>query len=186
MRIEFTLTQEDFIAGCRVHSWRRYSPGLERLQRILQPIAAALIILSAIFLYRWHSPLVLVAFEVVCGLYLLAAPSIIAPYLWRRLYCRTRGKDGPIVLTITDESIHIDCPGRSVGTIEWPAILGVFDRPAVTLLYLSPAQPLMVPRRVLTGAMHEEFLAICQSKGIPLTYPKPAKNLPRQVAATAL
>jgi hypothetical protein len=54
---------------------------------------------------------------------------------------RSRGKEGPIALTITNESIHIDCPGRSVGTIEWQAILGVLDRPAATLLYMSPAQP---------------------------------------------
>ena len=176
MRIEFTLTEQDFIAGCHTHSWRRYSPGLERFQTIAQPIAAVFIIFSAILAYRWHLSFALVAFNAVCGLYLLAAPSVITPYLQRRLYRRTRGKDGPIILTITHESVHIDCPGRSVGTIEWPAILGVLDRPAALLLYMSPAQPLILPRRIFTDATHEKLLNICRSKSVPFTFPKPVKR----------
>jgi hypothetical protein len=110
--------------------------------------------------------------NIFCGFYLLLAGNVIAPYLYRRRYLRTRGNEGNTHLNITEDSIHVDCPGRSTGKLDWNAVLGVFDGPTITLLYLSPATFLMIPRRVLTGTMHEDLLAICRSRGVPTTYPK--------------
>jgi hypothetical protein len=164
------------------HYWRTYSPGLERLQRIFLFLVAIFMLTSALFINNWHKSTAFGLFESVFGLYLLLAPTVITPYRVRRHYLRTRGKEGPIIVTITDESIQIDCPGRSVGTVEWQAILGVLDRPTCTLLYLSPGNFLIFPRRVLTDAMHDELLTLCKSKGIPFTYPKLAKKLRTQPA----
>jgi len=177
MQVEFTLSHDDFVAGSSAHCWRRYTPRWERVQKSVQLVLAIFFILFFFFFYfslKDHSFATI--FVGLCGVYMLAGPLLLAPYLRRRAYCRTRGKDGPIIFTITDESIHIDYPGRSTGTIEWPAILGVLDRPKVTLLYTSPAQPLMLPRRVLTDSMHDEVPSICKLKGIPFTYPKTPKR----------
>jgi hypothetical protein len=176
MQIEYELTQQDFVEGCRVHCWRRYKPRTKQVMRFIQSLVALALCTEAYLLYRIAANPAMTLLILVLGLYLLLGPLVIAPYLWRRLYRRTRGRDGMIVLTIADESIHIDCPGRSVGTIEWHAILGVLDRPTTTLLYFSPAQPLILPRRVLVDAAHEELLSICRRKDVPFTYPKPSKK----------
>ena len=167
MRLEFEFTQEDFIAGQLLHAWRRYSPRLARFQKVTQPIFAVALLCFAFLFYRWKLSSGVVFFEAVCGLYLLLAPNVIAPFFYRRRYRLTRGKENRIVLTISQDSLHFDHPGRSVGTFEWQAILGV-----------SPATFFIIPRRVLGDSMHDELLGICKSQGVPCTYPKlePAKR----------
>jgi YcxB-like protein len=172
VRIEFTTTLQDFVAAQRLHCFRKYGSGSGRLPRILYPILGALTLVYSFHLFHQGGVTSLALLELFCGLYLLLAGNVIAPYLYRRRYLRTRGSEGGINLDITEESIQLDCPGRSSGRLEWNAILGVLDGPSVTLLYLSPATFLMVPRRVLSGAMHQDLLAICKSRGLPFTYPK--------------
>lgn len=172
MRLEFEITQEDFIAGQLLHAWRRYSPRLARFQKVTQPIFAVALLWVAFLAYRWKLSSTLVFLEAVCGLYLLLAPNVIAPFFYRRRYRLTREKDNRIALTISQESLHFEHPGRSVGTLQWPALLGVLDGPSSALLYLSPATFLIIPRRVLGDTMHDELLSMCKDRGLSFTYPK--------------
>ncbi len=171
MRIEFTTTPQDFIAAQRLHCFRKYGNGSGRLPRILYPILGSLLLGYTFPLYREGATSVALL-ELFCGLYLLLAGNVIAPYLYRRRYLRTRGNEYGTILNITDDSISIVCPGRSAGKLEWNAVLGVLDGPIITLLYFSPATFVMIPRRVLSGSMHKDLLAMCESKGVPFTYPK--------------
>jgi hypothetical protein len=171
VQIEFTTTLQDFVAAQRLHCFRKYGQGSGHLPRILYPILGALLLAYASHLYRTGATNVALL-EAFCGLYLLLGGNVIAPYLYRRRYLRTRGNESGTILNITEDSIHVECPGRSSGKLEWNAMLGVFDGPTITLLYLSPATFLMIPRRVLSGKMHEDVLAMCETRGVPSTYPK--------------
>ena len=175
MQINFTSTLQDFIAAQRLHCFRKYGHGSGRLSRILYPIMGTLLIGFAFLLYRWGSTGA-AALEAFFGLYLVLNGTVIAPYLYRRRFLRTRGNENGVNLNISDESIHVDCPGRSSGTIQWSAFLGVFDGPEVTLLYLSAATFLFVPRRSISDAEHQELLAMCMRHGVPLSFPKVQKK----------
>jgi hypothetical protein len=171
VQIEFTTTLQDFIAAQRLHCFRKYGKGSGRLPRILYPVLGASVLGVAALLYRAGSN-GSALLEAIFGLYLLLVGNVIAPYMYRRRYLRTRGNENGVILDFTEEAVQVDCPGRSSGKLEWKAMLGVFDGPTITLLYLSPATFLMVPRRVLSGTMHEDLLAMCMEKGVPMTYPK--------------
>lgn len=172
MRVEFALSQDDLIAGYRAHLWRKYTAKPERFQKAARPALAVLVAASvSVFYFYPGEHFALRVFIALSVLYLLIAPKFWRRY-WRDLYSRTRAQDGAVILTISDDSIHVEWPGKSVSTIEWAAVLGVLDRANVTLLYVLPTQPMVLPRRVLNDGMHDELLSICRSKGIPFTYPK--------------
>jgi hypothetical protein len=179
MRITFTPTIEEFVAAQRAHAWRKYKARTASLQRVLQPVLGITLLVFALLMYRDGANSALILIEAMCGVYFLLAVNVIAPFLYRRHFRRTRGLGGEIILTVTDDSLTLDCPGRSAGTLEWRAILGVLDRSGVTLLYLSPGSFLYLSRRVLDDERRTELLAMCKSKGIPFTYP----NLPKQKRA---
>ena len=170
MRVEFTILEGDFFAASGAHYLRRCTPRWKWLRRGFQPILAVTVICLFYLLYfrlKYHA-------LATALFYLSVITLILSPYFKRQLRRPARGQNGPVILTITDESIHAEAPGIT-SAIEWTAILGVLDRPKVILLYASSTRPLVIPRRILTDSMYDELLSLCRSKGIPFTYPKAAK-----------
>jgi hypothetical protein len=182
MRIVYTPTIGDYVSAQRAHTWRKYKPRTANLLRVLGPVVGVVILVFAFSFYRDGSNSALILIESLCGVYCLLAGNVLAPFLWRRQFRRTRGLGGEVVLTITAEFLTMDRPGRSAGTIEWGAILGVLDWPDVTLLYISPASFMYFSRRFIDDAQRFELLALCKSKCIPFTYPEVEKNKKAQAS----
>jgi hypothetical protein len=177
MEIAFVSTIQDFINSQRTHAWRRYSPERAKLQRILSPIFGAVFIVVGLMGYRQGWNVALVIFEVMCGLYVALSTSVIAPLLYRRAYRRRHcGSLHENIIRIADDAIYCDCPGHSHGTLEWNAIHGIIESDTTILLYLAPGRFLPIPKRVISDSDRQELLTTIRSKGVPFTYPKPARE----------
>lgn len=172
MQITFTSTQKDFIDAQRTHAWRRYSPAMARLQRVLQPFVGTGFILLGIYLAREHANGAVVLFELVCGLYLLLASWVIAPFLYKRAYRRHHTGPHATNLDFEQDAIHVDCPGHSSGRLEWSTVLGTFESETTLLLYLAPARFLIIPKRFLEGSQLSDLSNLLREKNVPVGSPK--------------
>ena len=174
MQITYVGTQEDFINAQRTHQWRRYSATAARLQKTISPLLGCVFLYIGFRWYQRHGNPLLIALELVAGLYAIFAQPI-SGLLFRRTYKRRfSGERHETTLTISDEAIDCVCPGRSSGTLQWSVIKGAIESPTSVLVYMSPALFLNIPKRVLSESQTKELMTMLEKKGIPLQAPKVA------------
>jgi hypothetical protein len=172
MQITYVGSQEDFLNAQKTHAWRKYSPTSARMQRIASPLVGCLFLYLGFRWYQRGTNSLLIAIEVVWGLYLIFAQPI-STLLYRRAYKRRfGGQRHETTLTISDEAIDCVCPGRSSGTLQWSAINGAIESPSSIPIYLSPAMYLNIPKRVLSESQTEELMAMLRNKDVPMKAPK--------------
>jgi hypothetical protein len=173
MEITYLPDKQDFIDAQRTHAWRRYSPGLKKTQRVLEPILGLGLLWLAYHFASSGANGALVLIEAVLGLYVLLASSVISPFFIRRAYERSRpAKLSSITWKLDRESLRFSNPGSSQAEIQWSLILGYIDWPTTLLLYTAPGVFLYFPRRVFSDAQHAELLALLQEHGVPPGYPR--------------
>ena len=173
MEITYLPEKQDFINAQLTHAWRKYSPGLKKTQRMLEPILGLGLLWLACHLASSGANGAFVLIEAMLGLYVLLASSVISPFFIRRAYERRR----PVTLssvtwTVDAASLRCTNPGSGLAEIEWSMIRGYLDRPTTLLMYTAPAVFLYFPKRVLSDAQQAELLSLLQEHAIPPGYPQ--------------
>jgi len=173
MEITYTPAREDYIDAQQTHLWRRYSPTMQTVQQILEPIAGLGLLWFAYHLARTGTNGAFVLIEAALGLYVLLRAPVLSPLLLKRAY-RRRQPDAPtpVMWHIEHDNIYCLCVGKSDSKIEWNVIRGYLDRPKTLLLYTAPGVFLYFPTRFLSKAQRTEIIALIEEHGIPPTYPR--------------
>jgi len=181
MQITFVGTQQDFIDGQKTHLWRRYSRRALMVRRILLPILGVVLTAVGVVDYQFNSRIGWSVgfnlFEIVFGLYLIFADAVIVPFQLKRAYRRrTTVEPREHTLTIDQDRIESDSPGRSHATLEWELAKGMVESRTSILIYFSAATFLVIPKRILSDAQQAELKILLGQKDIHHGAPRPMKT----------
>jgi hypothetical protein len=173
MEITYTPDREDYINAQKAHSWRRYSPAMQTVQQILEPILGIGLLWYAFHLANTGSNGAFVLIEAVLGLYVLLRGPFLQPLLLKRAY-RRRHPDTPQPVLWKIEQDNIQCAsfGRGDANINWGMIRGYLDRPTMLLLYTAPATFLYFPSRFLSEAQRAGIIELLKEHNVPATFPR--------------
>jgi hypothetical protein len=171
MQITYVGTQQDFVDGQKTHLWRRYSRRALMVRRILWPILGVVLTVVGVVDYQFNSRIGWSVgfnlFEIMFGLYMILADAVIAPLQLKRAYRRRlTAEPREHTLTIDQDRIESDSPGRSHATLEWELAKGMVESRTSILIYFSAATFLIIPKRVLSDAQQAEMnalLGVCRA-----------------------
>jgi hypothetical protein len=176
MQISYIGTEKDFVDAQRTHAWRKYSHRGAIVRNGMQIVAGSVMIVLGLLTHQGVSIESLI-FLIGLGLYLILAHPVVAPLLSKRAY-RRRLTDGSheVFLTLSDDSLTSDCPGKSHTVLEWSMFKGIIESRTTILLYVSSANFLIIPRRALSVEQESELRGLVRRHGVQPGCPKPLRK----------
>lgn len=166
MRLQYRLTDSDFLDAQSLHAKRGIVPVALRLVIYFLSPAAGLFLCFGAFAaskadhfahFDW------IGFAL--GAFWIALPLL---YRWLLVFQfrRTRTGQGESVLTFEADQIH--CADQyTKSEIEWKAIRRFSENKKVILLYLAAGKFLVIPKRVCSPGQVEELRQLFQAKISP-------------------
>jgi hypothetical protein len=163
IRLQFTLTLDDYVAAQRLHAKRGWWPRLILvLAYTLVPFLGVLwLLFTASFIRIADSPALFV-FELGVGLFLVSFPLYLR-LRWKRCYRRTRTEPGDCTIEFDRSMIRIQ-QSKMRSEVEWPAVRSLSENKKVFLLYLAAAKFVVIPKRICSEQQIEELHSLFQQE----------------------
>jgi uncharacterized membrane protein (DUF485 family) len=172
VKLEYTLTMEDYKAALDLHHRRRISLWLTYLLwfRVI-PVAAVVLSSATIYFFAMKRPRIaheLIPFDI--GLIFL---SIVLPALYvfsvrkgfKRLFPPNRTERGSSI-DIDEEQIFSGIPGISEAKTFWKGIVAFAQDDKITMLYISKDRFLFFPTSVMSLSQRAELNELIVRHGI--------------------
>ena len=159
IRLQFTLSFEDYVEAQRLHAKRGWWPRLNLvLAYTLVPVMGILWILGTFFLVRLADSPAFFLFEIGVGFFFACFPLYLR-MRWKRCYRRTRTEPADCTVEFDDSMIRTQAANMR-SEIQWAAVRSLSENKKVFLLYIAPAKFIAIPKRICTEQTIDELRSL--------------------------